>query len=1083
MLDKLFSKVLGGSKHERDIKKIAPVVEEINHYAEEYKGLTDAQLEAKTEQFRDRLKEGQTLDDLLPEAFAAVKETCRRLLGKSWQVCGLPITWDMVPFDVQLIGAVVLHQGKIAEMATGEGKTLVATMPLYLNALTGRGAHLVTVNDYLARRDREWMGKIYEFLGLTVDVIQHDMDPQRRKEAYAADITYGTNNEFGFDYLRDNMAVRLEDRVQRGHHYAIIDEVDSVLIDEARTPLIISGPVAQSTHRFQELKPRVEQLYRRQIPLVNQFVAKGEKLLQEGKEYEAGIQLLQAQRGDPKNNKLMKLMQEPGVKKLITRVELDFMRDKRISEVDDELYYAIDERSNVVDLQEKGRKLLSPQDQKLFTMPDLSEGLQEIDSDQALSQEEKAKKRERFYREYGEKSEKLHNISQLLKAYTLFKQNEEYVVSDGKVLIVDEFTGRLMPGRRYSDGLHQAIEAKEGVTIERETQTLATVTLQNFFRLYEKLAGMTGTAETEEEEFFKIYNLEVVVIPTNEPVRRYDQDDLIYRTRREKYNAVIEEITSIHEQGLPVLVGTVDVKVSETLSRMLKRKGINHSVLNAKYHQKEAEIVAQAGQPGSVTIATNMAGRGTDIKLGPGIIRFPQEKRRVLAEHVKSLASSRERVVVHEVSQEQLASFEGALKEIGISPKVLQTAQEKEAMLSSGDGPSPGEVVIIPRPLSAPKDSRRRPEDLRHVKARDYSEGGLHIIGTERHEARRIDRQLRGRCGRQGDPGYTRFYLSLEDDLMRLFGSDRISAIMDKLGVEEGEVIQHSMVTKAIQRAQKRVEAQNFAIRKHLLEYDDVMNQQREVVYDRRLHALEGDNLKPEIMEMLEKTIETKVLAHTDESLMAEKWDLEGLLDELRRTFFVDLTLSPEVISGLNQEKLQQIVLKAVKAAYQRKEEDLGEEMMRQLERFAALRIIDERWKEHLYEMDLIKEGIGLRAYGQKDPLLEYKREGFETFREMLDRIDEETVELIFRAQVTTRPPEVPTAAQTQRAYRPPVPEMAHAPRGDSRPPAPEVAPDPVQVRAARSGKPQPVKAAQKVGRNDPCPCGSGKKYKKCCGA
>ncbi|KPL19166.1 MAG: hypothetical protein AMJ92_04675 [candidate division Zixibacteria bacterium SM23_81] len=1083
MLDKLFSKVLGGSKHERDIKKIAPVVEEINHYAEEYKGLTDAQLEAKTEQFRDRLKEGQTLDDLLPEAFAAVKETCRRLLGKSWQVCGLPITWDMVPFDVQLIGAVVLHQGKIAEMATGEGKTLVATMPLYLNALTGRGAHLVTVNDYLARRDREWMGKIYEFLGLTVDVIQHDMDPQRRKEAYAADITYGTNNEFGFDYLRDNMAVRLEDRVQRGHHYAIIDEVDSVLIDEARTPLIISGPVAQSTHRFQELKPRVEQLYRRQIPLVNQFVAKGEKLLQEGKEYEAGIQLLQAQRGDPKNNKLMKLMQEPGVKKLITRVELDFMRDKRISEVDDELYYAIDERSNVVDLQEKGRKLLSPQDQKLFTMPDLSEGLQEIDSDQALSQEEKAKKRERFYREYGEKSEKLHNISQLLKAYTLFKQNEEYVVSDGKVLIVDEFTGRLMPGRRYSDGLHQAIEAKEGVTIERETQTLATVTLQNFFRLYEKLAGMTGTAETEEEEFFKIYNLEVVVIPTNEPVRRYDQDDLIYRTRREKYNAVIEEITSIHEQGLPVLVGTVDVKVSETLSRMLKRKGINHSVLNAKYHQKEAEIVAQAGQPGSVTIATNMAGRGTDIKLGPGIIRFPQEKTQDLAEHVKSLASSQERVVVHEVSQEQLALFEGALKEIGISPKVLQTAQEKEAMLSSGDGPSPGEVVIIPRPLSAPKDSRRRPEDLRHVKARDYSEGGLHIIGTERHEARRIDRQLRGRCGRQGDPGYTRFYLSLEDDLMRLFGSDRISAIMDKLGVEEGEVIQHSMVTKAIQRAQKRVEAQNFAIRKHLLEYDDVMNQQREVVYDRRLHALEGDNLKPEIMEMLEKTIETKVLAHTDESLVAEKWDLEGLLDELRRTFFVDLTLSPEVISGLNQEKLQQIVLKAVKAAYQRKEEDLGEEMMRQLERFAALRIIDERWKEHLYEMDLIKEGIGLRAYGQKDPLLEYKREGFETFREMLDRIDEETVELIFRAQVTTRPPEVPTAAQTQRAYRPPVPEMAHAPRGDSRPPAPEVAPDPVQVRAARSGKPQPVKAAQKVGRNDPCPCGSGKKYKKCCGA
>jgi preprotein translocase subunit SecA len=1083
VLDKLFSKVLGGSKHEREIKKVAPLVEEINHFAEEYKGLTDAQLEAKTEEFRGRLKEGQTLDELLPEAFAAVKETCRRLLGKSWEVCGLPLTWDMVPFDVQLIGAVVLHQGKIAEMATGEGKTLVATMPLYLNALTGRGVHLVTVNDYLARRDREWMGKIYEFLGLSVDVIQNEMDPARRKVAYQADITYGTNNEFGFDYLRDNMAVRLEDRVQRGHYYAIIDEVDSVLIDEARTPLIISGPVAVSTHRFQELKPRVEQLYRRQIPLVNQFVAEGEKLLQEGKEYEAGIQLLQAQRGDPKNNKLMKLMQEPGVKKLITRVELDFSRDKRMSEIDDQLYYAIDERSNVVDLQEKGRKLLSPQDQKLFTMPDLSEGLQEIDSDPTLAQEEKAKKRERFYREYGEKSEKLHNISQLLKAYTLFKKNEEYVVSEGKVLIVDEFTGRLMPGRRYSDGLHQAIEAKEGVTIERETQTLATVTLQNFFRLYEKLAGMTGTAETEAGEFFEIYKLEVMVIPTNEPVRRFDRDDLIYRTRREKYNAVIEEIVGIHEQGLPVLVGTVDVKVSETLSRMLKRKGINHSVLNAKYHQKEAEIVVQAGQPGSVTIATNMAGRGTDIKLGQGVIRFSPEQVQVLAEHVKSRAVGRERVVIHEIPKEHMSAVLEALGGLGISARVIQTEMEKQDMLSSQDGPAPSEVVIIPRAISAPRDARMRAQELCHIKARDWATGGLHIVGTERHEARRIDRQLRGRCGRQGDPGATRFYLSLEDDLMRLFGSDRISTIMDKLGVEEGEVIQHSMVTRAIQRAQKRVEAQNFAIRKHLLEYDDVMNQQREVIYDRRLHALEGDNLKPEIMEMLDGVIESKVLAHTDATLVAEKWDLTGLQEELSRAFFINLNIPSEVRSQMTQEKLRDVVSQAVKDVYRRKEEALGEELMRQLERFAALRVIDERWKEHLYEMDLIKEGIGLRAYGQKDPLLEYKREGFETFREMLDRIDEETVELIFRAQVTTRPPEAPTATQAQRAYRPPVPELAHAAQRDSGPAAPEVAPDPVQVRAARPGKPQPVKAAQKVGRNDPCPCGSGKKHKKCCGA
>jgi preprotein translocase subunit SecA len=1086
VLDKLFSKVLGGSKHERDIKKIFPLVEEINRFAEEYKELSDEQLQAKTSEFRSRLEKGETLDDLLPETFAAVKDTCRRLLGKSWDICGLPITWDMVPFDVQLIGAIVLHQGKIAEMVTGEGKTLVATMPLYLNALTGRGVHLVTVNDYLARRDREWMGQIYEFLGLTVDVIQHDMDPQRRKEAYRADITYGTNNEFGFDYLRDNMAVRLEDRVQRGYHYAIVDEVDSVLIDEARTPLIISGPVAVSTHRFQELKPRVEQLCKRQIPLVNGFVAEGERLLQEGKEYEAGIKLLQAQRGDPKNRKLMKIVQEPGVKKLITRVELDFMRDKRISEIDDQLFYVIDERSNTIDLQEKGRKLLSPQDQKLFTMPDLSEGLQEIDSDPTLAQEEKAKKKERFYREYGEKSEKLHNISQLLKAYNLFKLNEEYVVSeDGKVMIVDEFTGRLMPGRRYSDGLHQAIEAKEGVTIERETQTLATITLQNFFRLYEKLAGMTGTAETEEGEFFEIYKLEVVVIPTNEPIRRDDRDDLIYRTRREKYNAVIEEIALIHQEGLPVLVGTVDVKVSETLSRMLKRRGIQHSVLNAKYHQKEAKIIVQAGQPGAVTIATNMAGRGTDIKLGPGVIRFPQEHVKALASRVKSLVSSRERVVIHEIPPEQLDLFLSVMKKEDVSPQILQTVEEKRTVLFSDNGLAPGEVAIIPRSLGAPNDSRMRPQDLRHVKARDFSEGGLHIVGTERHEARRIDRQLRGRCGRQGDPGATRFYLSLEDDLMRLFGSDRISAIMDKLGVEEGEVIQHPMVTKAIQRAQKRVEAQNFAIRKHLLEYDDVMNQQREVVYDRRLHALEGDDLKTEIMEMIEGTIEAKVQAHTDPGLVPEKWDLEGLQEELRKAFFLNLDIPPEVFSLMTQEKLRDVVSQAVKDAYRRKEEGLGEEMMRQLERFATLRVIDERWKEHLYEMDLIKEGIGLRAYGQKDPLFEYKREGFETFREMLERIDQETVELIFRAQVTPRPEESQAAQVGQRAYRPAAPQMASSPVGqrDQLPPAPEVAPDPVQVRAARSGRQQPVRAEKKVGRNDPCPCGSGKKYKKCCGA
>jgi preprotein translocase SecA subunit len=1072
-----------GDKHQRDVKRVWPLVDHINARAEEFRKLSDEQLQAKTGEFRSRLEAGETLDDLMPEAFAAVKETCRRLLGKSWQVCGQPTTWDMVPFDVQLIGAIVLHQGKIAEMATGEGKTLVATMPLYLNALEGKGAHLVTVNDYLARRDREWMGPIYEFLGLSVDVIQNEMDPPRRKQAYQADITYGTNNEFGFDYLRDNMAVRIEDRVQRGHHYVIIDEVDSVLIDEARTPLIISGPVARSTHRFGEMKPKVETLYRRQIPLVNKFVAEGERLLNDGEEYQAGINLLTAQRGNPKNKKLMKLMQEPGVKKLITRVELDYMRDKRIGEIDEQLYYAIDEHGNTVDLQEKGRKLLSPQEQKLFTMPDLSEGLQAIDGDDSLSTEEKEKKRDRFLREYGEKSEKLHNISQLLKAYTLFVRDDEYVVSDGKVMIVDEFTGRLMPGRRYSDGLHQAIEAKEGVQIERETQTLATVTLQNFFRLYDKLAGMTGTAETEEGEFFEIYKLEVVVIPTNEPVRRNDQDDLIYRTRREKYNAIIEEIIRIHGEGLPVLVGTVSVEVSETLSRMLKRKGIGHSVLNAKYHQQEAEIVARAGQPGAVTIATNMAGRGTDIKLGLGVIRFSSEQIGSLVETVRSRTAAGERVVVHEIPDGHLEAFQEVLSGKGVSFRILQGDEEKRRLLSSDNGFSPGETVIIPRSLAAPNDARFRPEELSHIKTRDWAKGGLHILGTERHEARRIDRQLRGRCGRQGDPGATRFFLSLEDDLMRLFGSDRIATVMDKLGAEEGEVIQHSMVTRAIERAQRRVEAQNFAIRKHLLEYDDVMNQQREVIYDRRLHALEGDDLKPEIMEMLDMVVETKVLAHSDPSVVAEKWDLSGLQEELRRSFFMDITFTGEVIAQLTQEKLVQLVRDGVRKAYENKEQTLGSDMMRQLERFAALRVIDERWKEHLYDMDRLKEGIGLRAYGQRDPLFEYKKEGFETFREMLERIDEETVELIFRAQVAPRGQQPPPPPEQQRAYRPPVPEMVAASGGSSGLPSPDVAPDPVQVEAARGGKRKPIRAARKVGRNDPCPCGSGKKYKKCCGA
>ncbi len=1016
MSENIITKIFG-SKHERDIKKIKPMVEEINPLFEEYKPLSDEELKGKTGEFKQRIKEylepyqiegtpaeelkkaeQEILDQILPEAFAVVKETCRRLVGKKWEVCGIEIEWDMVPFDVQLIGAVVLHQGKIAEMATGEGKTLVATMPVYLNALSGKGVHLVTVNDYLAKRDSQWMGEIYKFLGLTVGCIQNEMDNAERKVQYNYDITYGTNNEFGFDYLRDNMAIRAEDRVQRGFYYAIVDEVDSVLIDEARTPLIISGPVSSSTQRYNEMKPLVDQLVKRQTVLVNKLVAEGEELLKDGKEYEAGMKLLTAQRGAPKNKKLMKLLKETGVKKMITGVELDFMREKKLSEIDDLLYFSIDERESSTNLNEMGRSLLSPQEQALFVIPDITEGIHEIDSNPDLSFQEKLEKKEELYHLHAERSEKVHNISQILKAYSLFERDVEYVVQDGKVLIVDEFTGRLMPGRRYSDGLHQAIEAKEGVKVEGETQTLATITLQNYFRLYQKLAGMTGTAVTEAGEFWEIYKLDVLVIPTNEPVRRIDSNDVVYRTKREKYNAIIEEIREYHQAGLPILVGTVSVDVSETLSRMLKREGIKHSVLNAKYHQQEAEIVSQAGKSGTVTIATNMAGRGTDIKLGSGVVKSP---------YCRLIAENPEGQCPH---LEELNCYEN-----------------------------------VPC--------------------------GLHILGTERHEARRIDRQLRGRSGRQGDPGSSRFYLSLEDDLMRLFGSDRIAAVMDRLGVKDGEVIQHGMVTKAIERAQKRVEAQNFAIRKHLLEYDNVMNQQREVIYDRRAAALEGADLKEEVLGLIEKVVESKINQFTGSNEYPENWNLTGLREELRKIFLLELKFKDEDIPKLTQNELKEKITSVVKEIYENKEKAYGSEIMRQLERFAMLQAIDESWKEHLYELDMLKTGIGLRAYGQKDPLLEYKKEAFQMFAEMVDRVDEEALSLIYKLQVREKEEQARRREPERRlqAIHQEAAGMGYSTTNQ----AEEVAP----------GKSKPVKVGQKVGRNDPCPCGSGKKYKKCCGA
>ncbi|MBI3586393.1 MAG: preprotein translocase subunit SecA [Ignavibacteriales bacterium] len=1006
-----------------------PIIEQINKHVDELQSLTDDQLRAKTGEFRERVKaataeieseianlqeslkeempfserEGvysrldeankeldakiqETLNEILPEAFAVVKETCRRLVGQSWDVAGNKIVWDMVPFDVQLIGGIVLHQGKISEMATGEGKTLVATLPLYLNALPGRGVHLVTVNDYLALRDSQWMGKIFEYHGLKVGCILQNMDSTQRRVQYAADITYGTNNEFGFDYLRDNMVVNAEEMVQRGHNYAVVDEVDSVLVDEARTPLIISGPVAVEDHKFNEMKPFVERLVNAQRNFVAKNTTDAETLLAQGKTEEAGVLLLRAQRGLPKNKKLLKLFSEPSNKMLAQKTERDYMQDQsaRMHEIDDELYFSIDEKSHTIDLTEKGREFLAQvypgHEKELFVIPDVATEFSLLEGDSSLTPEQKQLKKDEKNALFAERSDRIHTILQLLKAYSLYEKDDEYVVSDdGKVMIVDEFTGRLLSGRRYSEGLHQAIEAKEGVKVERDTQTLATVTLQNYFRLYKKLAGMTGTAETEAAEFFEIYKLDVVVIPTNRPMIRQDSDDQVYKTIREKYNAVIQEIDKMREIKRPVLVGTTSVEVSETISRMLKRKGVPHNVLNAKQHQREAEIIAHAGLPGAVTIATNMAGRGTDIKLGPGV------------------------------------------KDVG----------------------------------------------------------GLHIIGTERHEARRIDRQLRGRSGRQGDPGSTLFFLSLEDDLMRLFGSERIARIMERMGLEEGEVIQHPMITKSVERAQKKVEENNFGIRKRLLEYDNVMNQQREVIYSRRRHALLGEHLKDDIFDMVRDAAAKMVQGIYSEG------DVEGLKDQVRTKFLVDLQLTPEEFQKFGEDGVAEHVVKAAEEFYRRKEDKISPEMMRMLERMAVLQVIDNKWRDHLREMDDLKEGIHLRGYGQKDPLVEYKTEAFKMFMELMDLIADEVIDIVFKFF-----PERPEQLPVQRARRPMRREdmvMTHesalgAGFKANREPVPAGSAEHAQAAKGQQ-KQQPIRVEEKTGRNDPCPCGSGKKYKNCHGA
>jgi preprotein translocase subunit SecA len=1082
MVKRVFTKVFGTRFH-REMRRIRPLVDAIHRHEARLKELPDAELQGQTATFRARLTEqtgalaadvarlkaakhdcadaeerarlsdqlGQAeerygkalqaaLDELLPEAYATVREACRRLLGSTFMVTGHEMTWDMVPYDVQLIGGIVLHQGKIAEMATGEGKTLVATLPLYLNALAGKGAHLVTVNNYLARRDSQWMGHLFTWLGLTVGCID-DTQPSspERIAAYGCDITYGTNNEFGFDYLRDNMVFALEQRVQRGHYYAIIDEVDSILIDEARTPLIISGPVGvESDDKYAQFNAQVVQLVRKQTAVVNDLIARAEPLLEGDKTQYEGAQLLyQAQLGTPKNKRLLKLLNEQGVKQLVQRVELDRLadrklpaRDQKMRHIEDELYFVMDERGHSVHLTDKGVETMSPNDPALFVVPDISEAVHAIDRDDTL-----------------------HIIHKLLQAHALYEKDVEYVVQDGQVFIVDEFTGRLMPGRRWAEGLHQAVEAKEGVTVREETQTLATITIQNYFRMYEKLAGMTGTAETEETEFYQIYKLEVVVIPTNRPVRRVDKHDLIYKTRREKYNAIVDEAEREHQRGLPVLVGTVSVDVSETLSRMLKRRGLKHEVLNAKYHQREAEIVAQAGQPGAITIATNMAGRGTDIKLGPG------------------------------VKQCQVCGIRARGE-----PAFGQTVEAAD--------------------LTA--------ERIKALNCNDDPPCGLVIVGTERHESRRIDRQLRGRSGRQGDPGQSVFFLSLEDDLMRLFGSDRIARWMDRGGAEEGEVITHPWVTGAIGQAQKRVELQNFQARKRLLEYDDVMNQQREVIYSLRLFALEGgEELKAEAQRMIDAAVERLIDERTAIYRDPADWDRSLIETELLQKYLLSVPVVTDPRQAKDRDTLVHAVQHAGRDAFQAKlayfkdiegkvgAVHLGEQALSHI----MLGVIDEKWKDHLYDLDQLRAAIQYRAWGQKDPLIEYKQEAFDMFKGLIDDLRSTFAERWLKLQIQIGPPTGgpggtatgpgggrprggPAAPGGQGvgliggpALRRPAPMVASKPDADGLVSGgTATGPLPPVGRPPAVGVPTANPYAG-VGRNDPCPCGSGKKFKKCHGA
>jgi len=1018
-------KKIFGSINDRMVKKMRPLVKQINEIEASLQSLPDDALRQKTaawktelSQIKDNVELARRLEEILPEAYAVVKTTCRRLCGQEITVRGHPLKWEMIPFDVQLIGGTALHRGKIAEMATGEGKTLVATLPVYLNALSGRGVHVVTVNDYLAARDGEWMGAVYKFLGLTVGCILHDQSPPDRRTQYNCDITYGTNAEFGFDYLRDNgMATRREEQVQRGHYFAIVDEVDSILIDEARTPLIISGPaVITADTKYDQFKPVIESLVRAQEKLCGRFITEAEGLMKKlhpedgsnpsnptALEHEIGLLLYRVKIGSPRAPGLAKLLENPENIRMMNKAELELHADqskKALYAEKEELFYAMDEKTHEADLTEKGRTLMRPDDPDAFLLPDLTVKFHEIDSGAETDPRKRLETKAKAQSEFEVKALQIHTISQLLKAYSLYQLDVHYVIEAGKVVIVDEHTGRPMYGRRWSDGLHQAVEAKEGVEIERETQTLATITIQNYFRLYKKLAGMTGTAETEAQEFLDIYKLGVMVIPTNRPVARKDANDSVYKTKREKFNAVIKEITTTHNQGRPILVGTVSVETSEQVSRLLKKAGIVHSVLNAKFHQQEAEIVSRAGQRGSVTIATNMAGRGTDIKLGEGVA----------------------------------------------------------------------------------------------------AAGGLHVIATERHESRRIDRQLRGRCARQGDPGSSHFFISLEDDLMRLFGSDRIVKVMEKVGLEEGQELEHFVLNKSIEQAQKRVEQHNFQRRKRTLEYDDVMNKQREVIYGFRDEVINSDDVRERLMDIMEEVVIQKVQELTSESTEPKEWVARPLADWINLNFPLglpeeeiikaaisgaELPVPGSAFDGLSaaQFAVCQFICKAVRDAYELKISFEDSTALKSVERYTILTAVDKLWQEHLYGMDSLRDSIGLRAYGQRDPLVEYQSEAFKIFEELMVNIKTEICHNIFRSASSVMAFDKFLRNMPQKTIH-----QEESSFGSGKAPAASGGKNPSDMvteateAAAAKAKAKPVRTGPKVGRNDPCPCASRKKYKHCCG-